>query len=153
MDQNKKELAVAALENGTVIDHIPSSSLFKVVKLLGIENISSSVTIGNNLGSKKLGTKGILKLANVYFPEATLNRVALIAPNVKVNIIKDYKVDKKFQVTLPDEIHGLVRCNNPKCITNNEPMQTHFHVEDKENVLLRCHYCERTVSKDEIELI
>ena len=134
---NNKELAVAALCNGTVIDHIPTDSLFKVVSLLD---------------SKKLGKKGILKVADVYFPEEKLNRLALIAPNVNVNIIKDYKVVKKYKVALPDDIMGIVKCNNPKCITNNEPMLTHFHVEDKDNVTLRCHYCERTVVKNDIVL-
>lgn len=152
MSEIKKELAVAALRNGTVIDHIPAQSLFKVVSLLGIENLKSSVTIGYNLDSKKLEKKGILKVADVFFEEDILNRLALLAPNVNVNIINDYKVVKKYKVTLPDDIVGIVRCNNPKCITNNEPMPTRFHVEDKDNVQLRCHYCERTVSKDEIEL-
>jgi aspartate carbamoyltransferase regulatory subunit len=152
MSEIKKELAVAALQNGTVIDHIPAQSLFKVVSLLGIENLKSSVTIGYNLDSKKLEKKGILKVADVFFEEDILNRLALLAPNVNVNIINDYKVVKKYKVTLPDDIVGIVRCNNPKCITNNEPMPTRFHVEDKDNVQLRCHYCERTVSKDEIEL-
>ena len=140
------------MKNGTVIDHIPAQSLFKVVSLLGIENLKSSVTIGYNLDSKKLGKKGILKVADVFFEEDILNRLALLAPNVNVNIINDYKVVKKYKVTLPDDIVGIVRCNNPKCITNNEPMPTRFHVEDKDNVQLRCHYCERTVCKDEIEL-
>ena len=152
MSEIKKELAVAALKNGTVIDHIPAQSLFKVVSLLGIENLKSSVTFGYNLDSKKLGKKGILKVADVFFEEDILNRLALLAPNVNVNIINDYKVVKKYKVTLPDDIVGIVRCNNPKCITNNEPMPTRFHVEDKDNVQLRCHYCERTVCKDEIEL-
>lgn len=152
MSEIKKELAVAALKNGTVIDHIPAQSLFKVVSLLSIENLKSSVTIGYNLDSKKLGKKGILKVADVFFEEDILNRLALLAPNVNVNIINDYKVVKKYKVTLPDDIVGIVRCNNPKCITNNEPMPTRFHVEDKDNVQLRCHYCERTVCKDEIEL-
>jgi aspartate carbamoyltransferase regulatory subunit len=152
MSEIKKELAVAALQNGTVIDHIPAQSLFKVVSLLGIENLKSSVTIGYNLDSKKLEKKGILKVADVFFEEDILNRLALLAPNVNVNIINDYKVVKKYKVTLPDDIVGIVRCNNPKCITNNEPMPTRFHVEDKDNVQLRCHYCERTVCKDEIEL-
>jgi len=152
MSEIKKELAVAALENGTVIDHIPAQSLFTVVSLLGIENLKSSVTIGYNLDSKKLGKKGILKVADVFFEEDILNRLALLAPNVNVNIINNYKVVKKYKVTLPDDIVGIVRCNNPKCITNNEPMPTRFHVEDKDNVQLRCHYCERIIKKDEIEL-
>lgn len=152
MGETKKQLAVAALKNGTVIDHIPSKSLFKVVSLLGLEKLDSSVTIGYNLDSKKLAKKGILKIADVFFPEETLNRMALIAPNASVSIIRDYEVVDKHTVTLPDDIIGIVKCNNPKCITNNEPMRTHFHVIDKENVKIRCHYCERTMMKDDIEL-
>lgn len=43
------ELQVAALKNGTVIDHIPSDKLFKVVSLLGVEEMDTNITIGNNL--------------------------------------------------------------------------------------------------------
>lgn len=151
-DNKKKELAVAALVNGTVIDHIPSDSLFKVVDLLGIKTLDNSVTIGFNLDSKKCGKKGIIKIADVTFPEATLNRIAIIAPNAVINVIKDYEVVEKHQVSLADDIYGIVKCSNPKCITNNEPMRTHFHVVDKENVILKCHYCERSEVKDKITL-
>ena len=151
-DKNKKELAVAALENGTVIDHIPSDSLFKVVDLLGIQSLEENVTIGNNIDSKKYGKKGIIKVANVTFPEATLNRIAIAAPNAVINIIKNYEVVEKHKVSLPDDIYGIVKCTNPKCITNNEPMRTHFHVIDRENMVLKCHYCERTENKDKITL-
>ena len=65
MNDEKKELKVAALENGTVIDHIPSSQLFKVVSILGLENCTNSITIGNNLASKKIGKKGIIKVARL----------------------------------------------------------------------------------------
>ena len=132
MKNDQNILAVAALQDGTVIDHIPAQLLFKVVRLLGIEKLESSVTIGYNLDSKKLGKKGILKVADVFFPDETLNRLALVSPNVNVNIINDYKVVKKFKVTLSDDIEGIVKCNNPKCITNNEPMKTRFHVIDKD---------------------
>ena len=148
----KEELAVAALKNGTVIDHIPTELLFKVVDLLGIKNLKNSVTIGFNLDSKKCGKKGIIKIADVFFHEDTLNRIALVAPNVKINIIRDYEVVDKHTVSLPDDIYGMVKCSNPKCITNNEPMKTHFHVINKENIILKCHYCERAVGKDNIIL-
>ncbi len=142
---SKKELAVAALADGTVIDHIPSAMLFKAVRILGIEGLDTSVTIGNNLESHRLGKKGIIKVAGTYFPEATLNRIALIAPTAKVNIIRDFEVKEKHQVTLPDTITGIVKCSNPKCITNNEPMDTRFEVIDRDDVTIRCHYCGRTV--------
>ena len=75
-----------------------------------------------------------------------------MAPNVKINIIRDYEVVDKHTVSLPDDIYGMVKCSNPKCITNNEPMKTHFHVINKENIILKCHYCERAVGKDNIIL-
>ena len=148
----KKELAVAALQNGTVIDHIPSSVLFDAVKILGIEKLNTHVTIGNNLNSKKLGKKGIIKVADVEFPEATLNRIALIAPSAVVNIIRDFEVVEKHQVQLPDTIVGIVKCGNPKCITNNEPMKTRVEVVDRQNVTIRCHYCGHSVTNKEAQI-
>ncbi|MDR1370656.1 MAG: aspartate carbamoyltransferase regulatory subunit [Dysgonamonadaceae bacterium] len=148
----KKELQVAALKNGTAIDHIPVGQLFKVVSLLGIEYLETPVTIGYNFDSKKMGKKGIIKISDKFFEQNEINRISLIAPTVNLNIIRDYEVVEKKQVSLPDEVSGIVKCNNPKCITNNEPMQTRFQVIDKENVTLRCHYCEVKIKKEDIEL-
>lgn len=152
MNTDRKELEVAALENGTVIDHIHSNQLFKVVNLLKLDRFSDSITIGNNLASQRYGKKGIIKVAGYYFKEDELNKIALIAPNAVINIIHDYKVTEKRKVNLPNDIYGIVRCNNPKCITNNEPMETHFHVIDRENIEIKCHYCERTIRKSDIDV-
>ena len=149
----KKELQVAALENGTVIDHIPSEKLFTVVSLLGIQEMNNNITIGFNLASKKLGKKGIIKVADRFFTNEEINRIAVVAPNVKLNIIRNYEVVEKREVVLPDELRGIVKCANPKCITNNEPMTTIFHVIDKESGILKCHYCEKEQSKEAIKLI
>jgi len=153
MAQKNKELQVAALQNGTAIDHIPSEQLFKVVSLLGIEKLKVRVTIGYNLSSKKMGSKGILKIADKFFEEDEINRISLIAPTVNLNIIKDYEVIEKKKVQLPDVIKGIVKCNNPKCISNNEPMKTVFSVIDKQNVTLKCHYCELKIKKEDIVLL
>jgi aspartate carbamoyltransferase regulatory subunit len=150
---SKKELQVAALQNGTVIDHIPSEQLFKVVSLLGVEKLTTPVTIGCSLDSKKMGKKGILKIAGKFFEQDEINRISLIAPSVKLNIIRDYEVVEKKWVYLPDELSGIVKCNNPKCITNNEPMKTRFKVIDKTNVTLQCHYCEMKTRKEDIVLL
>ena len=153
MSNAKKELEVAALRCGTVIDHIPSSVLFKAVKILDIENMHNNVTIGNNLSSSRLGTKGIIKVADVEFPEETLNRIALIAPGAKVNVIRDFDVVEKYHVRLPDNIVGIVKCDNPKCITNNEPMLTRFYVTDPEERTIRCHYCGHTVKASDAQIL
>ena len=148
-----KELQVKALENGTVIDHIPSDKLFKVVSLLKMEGLKNQITIGNNLSSKQMGTKGIIKVADRYYAEEEVNRIALIAPMAKINIIKNFEVIEKKILTLPDNFTDLVKCPNPKCITNNEPMKTRFETISKEPVVLKCLYCEREVQEEGIELI
>lgn len=149
MTHNKKELAVAALRAGTVIDRVPCEALFKAVRILGIEKMTNNVTIGNNLSSHRLGTKGIIKVADIEFPENVLNRIALIAPNAKINIIRDYEVVEKRRVVLPDQIVGIVKCGNPKCISNNEPMRSRFSVIDRDDVTIRCHYCGHSVKAHE----
>jgi len=149
----RKELQVAALENGTAIDHIPTDAVFKVVALLQLQKLDNRITIGNNLKSNKMGKKGIIKVSDKFFREDELNRIALVAPNVNLNIIKAFEVVEKKKVVLPDEIVEIVKCNNPKCITNNEPMKTRFHVIDKEKVELQCHYCELKIRKEEVVLI
>jgi len=149
----QKELHVAALKNGTVIDHIPTDQLFNVVSLLGIRHLKTQITIGYGLDSKKMGKKGILKIADKFFEQDEINRISLIAPSVKLNIIRNYEVVEKQLVYLPDELLGIVKCNNPECITNNEPMKTRFKVIDKNNVTLQCHYCGRKSKKEEIVLL
>lgn len=152
MKEQRKELQVAALCNGTAIDHIPTNVVFKVVSLLGLEKLDNPITIGNNLESKKMDSKGIIKIADKFFEEDVINKIALIAPNVVLNIIKDYRVVEKKRVELPHVMKGIVKCNNPKCITNNEPMQTRFNVIDCKNIELRCHYCDLKIKKDEVIL-
>lgn len=153
MTNTKKELAVAALENGTVIDRIPSEQLFKVVSMLKLDTISNSITIGNNLSSKKIGKKGIIKVADYFFKDEEINKIALIAPDATINVIRDYKVVEKYSITLHETLRGIVRCNNPKCISNNEPMETVFHVTRREPLEVTCRYCNRSMNAQEIEIL
>lgn len=148
-----KQLSVSAIKEGTVIDHIPASALFKVVSLLNLDKLDTMITIGNSLGSNKLGKKGIIKLSKVFFKDDEINRIALVAPCAKLNIIKDYDVVEKRVVEIPDEIVGIVKCVNPKCITNNQVVTTRYEVISKSEVKLKCHYCEKITDQDNIEII
>lgn len=151
MDITKEnELKVAALKNGTVIDHIPSDQLFKVISILKLKDSTQQVTFGMNLDSHKLGKKAIIKVADKFLDQDEANKVALLAPNAKINIIKDYKVVEKKKLELPNEVTGTIKCINPKCITNNEPMQTRFITIDKQNGLYKCHYCERIIKSEDL---
>ena len=118
----KSELLVAALQNGTVIDHIPSDKVFDVVNLHGLTSIDTPITIGSNLISHKMGSKGIIKIADRYFTEKECSKLSVIAPNIVMSIIRDYEVVEKKRIAMPDEVCGIVKCGNPKCITNHEPM-------------------------------
>ena len=143
MSQQKTELAVAALRNGTVIDHIPCEAVYKAVRILRLEDAGTAVTIGNNLPSDRMGRKGIIKVADRFFDESDLDRIAIIAPTAVV---------EKRQVQLPQTIKGIVHCSNPKCITNNEPMETCFEVVSTNPTRLRCRYCNRTIGGVEAEI-
>ena len=152
MEMNKKKRLVAAIENGTVIDHIPAEKTFQVVNLLELQNLSTPVTIGYNFSSSKVGCKGIIKVSDKFFTDDEISRLSVVAPNIILNIIHDYEVVEKKQVITPDELHGIVKCNNPKCITNNEPVSTIFNVVDKVAGTLKCHYCDKEQQMDKVEL-
>ena len=143
-------MLVAAIQNGTVIDHIPSEKAYQVAQLLKLAQLDTPVTIGYNFRSKKLGRKGIIKVEDKFFTDEEISRLSVVAPNIVLNIINNFEVVEKKTVTTPEEIHGIVKCNNPVCITNNETMKTYFHVL---NGILTCHYCEKEQDINKVELV
>ena len=153
MNNEKPAMQVSALCNGTVIDHIPANKVVAVVNLLDIPGMTSNVTIGNNLNSKKLGKKGLIKVADKFFTDEEVNRISLVAPKVVLNIIRDYKVVEKKEVKMPSELHNIVKCANPACITNNEPMATHFYVTNPETGTIKCRYCEKEINVSKVKLL
>jgi aspartate carbamoyltransferase regulatory subunit len=151
--KDKKHLSVSAIENGTVIDHIPAQNLFKVITILGLDKIPNQITFGTNLESKLLGKKAIVKIAGKFFERDEINRIAMVAPHAKLNIIKNYEVTEKMLVEVPNEIVGIVKCVNPKCITNVEKVTPKFKVVDKSSVSLKCHYCEKITDQEHMEYL
>lgn len=149
----EKRLKVTALKNGTVIDRIPTQSLFKVISILELDMCSEMIMFANNLESNAMGTKAIVKVANRFFKGEEINKIALVAPNAKLNTIKDYEVIEKRIVEIPSKIHSIVKCFNPVCITNSEFIATHFNVISENPIRLKCEYCEKITSGDEIEII
>ena len=148
----KKQLVVSAIKNGTVIDHIPARLLFNVIDILGLSQLENQITFGTNLESDKLGKKAIIKLSEVFFRKDDLDRIALVAPQAKINIIKDYNVVEKKVVEVPDNIENIVKCVNPQCITNNQEIMTKFIVINKQPVSLKCHYCEKITDHNHLSI-
>ena len=141
---SRKELVVSALENGTVLDHIPAKNVYKAIDLLNLRGVESQITIGINLASKLYGQKGIIKIADKFFEDEELNKLALIAPKATVNVIRDFKVVEKKKITMPNEIIGIAKCMNPKCVTNHQPIKPRFTTIAKgDEISLLCHFCEK----------
>lgn len=155
MNKKRTELIVSALRSGTVIDHIPSDKTFQVVNMLNLENSENQVYFGTNLYSDKYISKGIVKVSDKFFDETEINKIALVAPTATLIEIEDYEIVKKQQVQTPETVEIIVKCFNPKCVTNKEDIPTKFKVieDHKGNMKLSCHYCEKTMAKKNIEFI
>ncbi|MFY9115639.1 MAG: aspartate carbamoyltransferase regulatory subunit [Bacteroidales bacterium] len=150
----KKQLQVSAIKNGTVIDRIPAGELFHVIEILGLAKGNYQMTFGTNLKSKVLGSKSIIKITDKFFEEDDVNLIALVAPDAVLNIIKEYQVVEKRRLTIPSEIRGLVRCLNPRCITNHEPVKTRFTtLVMSDGLVLKCHYCEKETNQKNLQII
>lgn len=152
-EETVKQLQVSAIKDGTVIDHIESKSTFKVASILKIQDAGQVVLVGMNLSSHQLGKKGIIKIEGKNLTQEEVNKIALVAPDATLNIIKNYEVVEKRRVSLPEELVGIVKCFNPNCISNHERVQTRFHAVRKTPLRLRCHYCERVMGERDIELL
>lgn len=151
---NEKKLLVSAIRNGTVIDHIPAKHLFTVINILGLDKIQEPITFGTNLESAKLGKKAVIKISNKFFDDNQLNKIALITPDARLNIIKDFKVAEKRVIKVPEDIvYGIAKCVNPKCITNHENIETQFMVVDPVNIALKCQYCEKITDKKHLKIL
>ncbi len=144
----RKELKVSAIENGTVIDHIPSQSVYQVLRILNLTEYNDQLLIGTNLESRKMGKKGIIKVSNKFFKSDEINKIALVAPSATLILIKDFGVSEKKKVEIPSRVEKIVKCFNPNCITNVEDVVTRFEVVNKDDLKLRCHYCEKITAKD-----
>lgn len=150
----ERHLIVTAIKNGTVLDHIPANQIYRVMDILGLRGAPNQITVGINLDSKTLGKKGIIKIADRWLEDSEVNRLALVAPNATINIIKDFQVTEKKVIRTPKEIVGIARCNNPKCITNHEPIKTRFTtIEKNGEISLLCHYCEKITPAQKIKII
>ena len=143
-------MMVAALANGSVIDHIPTNKLWTVAQLLDLDKCPEEVVIANNLDSHVMDKKGLIKISGKFFTEEEISKLAVVCPNIRLTVIRDYEVVEKRQVKLPETLINIVKCANPVCITNNEPMKTYFDVKDL--ATLKCRYCGKQQSIGSIKL-
>jgi len=144
---------VYAIKNGTAIDHIPQGRALKVIDVLDLEEEKGIVTCGMNFESKRLGKKDVVKIENKELEPKEVNAITIVAPTATLNIIRNFKVAKKIKVKVPKVIEEIVECNNPNCITRNEKVPTKFYPISSHPLVIKCHYCERTIPYEEITLL
>lgn len=145
-DSLKRELRVRPIKQGTVIDHITAGQALNVLKILGIYGTTTAVvSVAMNVPSGVMGFKDIVKVEDRELEEEEVDRISLIAPNATINIIRDFEVKEKYRVDLPEHLDGVVKCDNPNCISNtSEPVISKFIV-NKKPVELRCIYCDHVI--------
>ncbi len=148
---NDSKLSVKAIENGTVIDHICAGQAITLLRLLKLVDHKNQVTIGLNLKGQT-GFKDLIKMENRYLTEIESQEIGLFAPDATINVIKDFKVVEKRKAVLPETIVDIMVCPNPRCVTQNEPLTTHFTLyECDEAVKLQCKYCEKTFEREDVK--
>ncbi len=153
MSEEHNMRRVTAIKNGTVIDHIPSGQALKVLELLNLSSDTSvPVSLVMNVPSKKMGAKDIIKVEDRELTQFELDRLALVAPDSSIAIIRAYSVAEKLNVNLGEEVRNVVRCTFSNCITQNlrEPLPHRLKVAKTDPLTLRCHYCQRPQDLDEL---
>ncbi len=149
-----EELRVRRIKEGTVIDHIPPGKALKVLSILGISGSEGTVVaVLMNVESRKLGRKDIVKLEGRFLTRDEVDEISLVAPTATINIIRDFEVAEKFKLSLPEVLEGIVRCPNPRCVSNleGEPVTPRLELLDPRRSIYRCHYCGRLVEVSEME--
>ena len=132
---------IDSIQNGVVIDHITAGSGMRLYDLLGLDKTDLSVAIIRNVSSRKMGKKDIIKIdADI---SVNLDVIGYVDPGATVNIIKDGLLAEKKTIEMPELLHGVIRCKNPRCITSTEQeLEQLFRLTDRRGKVYRCVYCE-----------
>ena len=132
---------IDSIRNGVVIDHITAGGGMKLYDLLGLGSLDCPVALINNVASRKRGKKDIIKIdADI---DVDLDIIGYVDPDATVNIIRDGVLVEKRTMQLPETLHNVIECKNPRCITSCEQELPHiFKLTDREQKIYRCLYCE-----------
>ncbi|MDE6751674.1 MAG: aspartate carbamoyltransferase regulatory subunit [Eubacterium sp.] len=131
-------MKIDEIENGIVLDHIKAGNGMRVYEALKLNKLKCQVAIIQNAKSEKQGVKDIIKINALI--DLNLDVLGYIDSDVTVNVIKNGKAEKKA-VTLPKRIVNVVKCENPRCISNAEDIDYEFELTDHKGTY-RCIYCE-----------
>lgn len=139
---------VSKIKKGIVLDHISSGMGYEVYKALGLHEVKEPVVLMQNIDSTSRGKKDLIKIETDFQLDFTV--LGLIAPYTTVNYIEDGHRVQKFRMELPKEVEGVLRCHNPRCITNQEKVKTHrFYIYNQDKKEYRCEYCDSIAQYEE----
>ncbi len=140
---------IDGIQNGYVIDHIHAGKAMTIYRYLGLDSLDCSVAIIKNAKSQRMGRKDIIKI-DALIP-IDLHILGYIDPSVTVNVIRDEKLVDKKRLALPERVENVIRCKNPRCITQVEQEIEHvFVLADRDNGSYRCLYCEAAHKSEDI---
>ncbi|MFR6064659.1 MAG: aspartate carbamoyltransferase regulatory subunit [Eubacterium sp.] len=132
-------MKIDEIENGYVLDHISAGNGMKVYNALGLDKLKCQVAVIQNAKSEKLGVKDIIKVNELI--DLNFDVLGFLDKNITVNVIENGKA-KKITLSLPKKIVNVVKCSNPRCITNVEDgIDYEFELTDDKGTY-RCVYCE-----------
>lgn len=135
---------IDSIKNGIVIDHIGAKKGMEIYEALKLKDLDCAVAIITNAKSEKKGRKDIIKIDQDI--DIDMEVIGFIEPNATINIVKNNQLVDKYNVTLPEKIVNIAKCQNPRCITSIEKdLDQIFTLTDKENQVYRCKYCEMSL--------
>ena len=137
---------VDSIKNGIVIDHIKAGQGMNLYQLLNLDALDCNIALIKNVPSKKMGKKDVLKIYGVI--DLNFDVLGYLDPGITVSIIENGEVIRRISLDLPEQVEGVLRCKNPRCITSCEQELPHvFKLTDRKKKVYRCIYCE-TMAKN-----
>ncbi|MEM1282210.1 MAG: aspartate carbamoyltransferase regulatory subunit [Chlamydiota bacterium] len=149
MYTESKTLPISAIKNGVVIDHVNVGQALTIISILKLSSPEQPITLGLNLPSASMGSKDLIKLEEYRLTDEECDKIAVLSPNVSVNIIQDFEIIEKMKLELPDKIAAIAPCPNSRCITNHEKVESLFVINKRGPlaIQLRCHYCRKEMTQ------
>ena len=140
-------LNISGLNKGIVLDHIKAGKSLDIYYQLGLDKINCPIAIIKNAKSNKMGSKDIIKIEGDVLSLINLEVLGYIDCNITINIIENDKIIEKKTLTLPNKLHNIIKCKNPRCISCSENyIEQIFYLSDKEKENYRCFYCDEDYS-------
>ena len=135
---------IDSIQNGFVIDHITAGKGMEIYQLLDLGKLDCTVALIKNATSPKMGRKDIIKIDTQFDLDTDI--LGYVDPEATVCVIRDGVLVEKKHLNPPEELEGVLKCRNPRCITSTEQeLKQIFKLTDKAKRIYRCIYCETKV--------